>query len=172
MKPRSLILALLLFALGAAACGDPPSPIAPTAIVALSPPAPPSPGTLANWSGDAVVVSRTGGAACGWGTREGETRADVRWRITVTAGSIAMEEDMNNWPTDHIPFSGTLVGTRFEATYDNGADYLKWVCQFKGATLSGHFSPDFSSFEAEETLTWGAPGADTVVRRRWLGRRL
>jgi hypothetical protein len=118
-----------------------------------------------------VVVSRTGAAGCGWGTREGDARANVLWRIAVTAGSIGMDEDIDNWPTDHIPFSGTLSGTRFEATYDNGPDYLQWVCQFKGATLSGRFSSDFSSFEAEEALTWGAPGIETVVRRRWVARR-
>jgi hypothetical protein len=79
-------------------------------------PALPLPAAMrANWSGNAVVTSRTGGAAF---------------------------------------------------------DYLQWVCQFKGATLSGRFSPDLSSFEAEGALIWGAPGAETVVRRRWVERRL
>jgi hypothetical protein len=27
------------------------------------------------------------------------------------------------------------------------------------------------SFEADETLTWGVPGAETIVGRRWVARR-
>jgi hypothetical protein len=99
----------------------------------------------------------------------GETRAGVAWRITITGESISLEEDMQNWPTDHIPFSGTLTGTKFTATYSQGNDYLRWVCQFKGGELSGSFSADFSSFEAYETLVWGPPEQETRVQRRWVG---
>ena len=78
---------------------------------------------------------------------------------------------MANWPTDHIPYSGNLTGRHFTARYSQGDDYLRWICQFKGGELAGSFSSDFSSFEAVETLTWGAPGMETTVQRRWTARR-
>jgi hypothetical protein len=95
----------------------------------------------------------------------------VDWRITIADGSILLEEDMRNWPTDHIPFSGALSGRQFTATYTQGDDYLRYVCQFKGGTLTGSFSEDSSSFEALETLVWGPPGGETIVLRRWAGSR-
>jgi hypothetical protein len=52
-----------------------------------------------------------------------------------------------------------------------GDDYLKWVCQFKGGTLTGRFSADFSMFEADETLIWGPPVSETTVYRRWVVSR-
>jgi hypothetical protein len=148
-------------------------PTAPSPVPAPSPiPSAPR-SSLANWRGDATVLSVTGaGRACGWGTTAGETRRDVEWRITIHGSSILLEEDMPNWPSDHNPFSGTLNGRQFTAVYDTGPDYLKWVCQFKGGTLSGTFSEDFTSFEAHEALIWGPPGNETVVQRRWNGSRL
>ena len=93
------------------------------------------------------------------------------WRVTINDHSILLDEDMSNWPTDHISFSGSLSGEEFTASYFQGDDYARWVCQFREAHLSGRFSPDFSSFEALETLVWGVPGNETVVQRRWLGSR-
>jgi hypothetical protein len=66
----------------------------------------------------------------------------VLWRIPIDGASIALEEDMWKWPTDHIPFTGTLTGTAFSANYHQGDDYLRWVCQFRGGTLVGTFDPD------------------------------
>ena len=167
---RFLIFACLL---PATSCGggrpNPVAPVTPTPAVAPAP-APPNTG-LGYWSGDARVVSASAGKACGWGTTPGETRTGVQWRVTINGASVLLEEDMENWPTDHIPFSGTLTGRNFTATYVQGSDYLSYVCQFKGAELSGSFSADFSSFEAEETLVWGPPGAETVVKRQWVARR-
>jgi hypothetical protein len=60
----------------------------------------------------------------------------------------------------------TLNGLEFTARYVQGADYARWVCQFREATIVGRFSPDFSTFEALETLVWGVPGNETVVQRR------
>ena len=94
------------------------------------------------------------------------------WRVAVHEQSILLDEDMSNWPTDHIPFSGTLNGHEFSARYYQGDDYARWVCQFREATLEGRFSPDFSTFEAMETLVWGVPGRETVVRRKWLASRM
>src|SRR5918994_6767772 len=102
------------------------SPIAPTLV---APPAASSGPVLANWSADATVISRTlgGRPPCGWGTAIGETRTDVGWRITFGGKSLLLEEDMSNWPTDHITYEATLTGTQFTATYSQGADYLNWV---------------------------------------------
>ena len=153
---------------------DPGTSVAPSPIAASPSPIPSPPrSSLANWLADAVVLSATGpGRACGWGTVPGETRRDVEWRITVDGSAILLEEDMLNWPTDHNPFSGTLTGRQFTATYDTGPDYLMWVCQYKGGTLTGTFSDDLSSFEAHETLIWGPPSEETTVHRRWKGSRL
>jgi hypothetical protein len=79
---------------------------------------------------------------------------------------------MQNWPTDHVPFSGALNGQEFSATYSNGSPSPTAICQFRGGTLSGRFSPDFSTFDAFETLTWGSPNAETRVQRHWVGSRL
>jgi hypothetical protein len=92
------------------------------------------------------------------GTAIGETRTDVGWRITFGGKSLLLEEDMSNWPTDHITYEATLTGTQFTATYSQGADYLNWVCQFRGGTLAGSFSVDFSTFEAVENANVGASG--------------
>ncbi|MGH7627213.1 MAG: hypothetical protein ACREOJ_18085 [Gemmatimonadaceae bacterium] len=109
--------------------------------------------------------------ACGWGTSPGETRSDVGWRITVTADSISMDEDMRNWPTDDIPYVGHLDGAQFAATYKSASNYADYVCQFREAALTGRFTSD-STFDAVETLIWGRPGAETTVTRHWNGLRL
>jgi len=116
-----------------------------------------------------VLSAVNSGHACGWGTAPNQTRSGVQWRIAIAGDSIVLDEDMPNWPTDDIPYAGTLTGGQFTATYASGSDYLRYVCQFKGGSLSGTFSADFSSFEALETLTWGPPGNETTVQRRWTG---
>jgi hypothetical protein len=112
------------------------------------------------------------GAACGWGTRVGDTRTDVEWNISIETSAISLDEDMPNWPTDDVPYSGMLRGRQFDGSYFMGDDYLRWACQFKGGTLKGEFSMDFSTFDAIETLTWGPPERETIVTRRWVGRSL
>jgi hypothetical protein len=108
---------------------------------------------------------------CGWGTAVGDRFTGVSWGITIEGNSIALDEDLANWPTDHVPYKGTLNGQQFTATYDNGPDYLVYACQFKGGRLSGSFNADFSAFDAVEILEWGPPGGETRVRRQWAGRR-
>jgi len=88
----------------------------------------------------------------------------------MDGGSIKLDEDIGNWPTDDIPYSGTLSGTQFEASYLAGADYLQTACQWRGGTLTGNFNIDFSRFEATETLVWGPPESATTVEARWTGR--
>jgi hypothetical protein len=125
-----------------------------------------------NWLGDATVVSAKygSGGPCGWGTQVGETRAGVYWHIEVHGDAIELDQDLPNWPTDDLPYKGTLRGTHFTATYEQGGDYLRSVCPFRGATIAGEFSSDFSTFEASETLGWGTPETGTSVERHWIGR--
>ena len=166
---------LVLFALLGCDSRDAPTSVtAPTPVVPAAPVASPPPRNLAlaNWRGDATVLSRSGTAGCGWGTGVGEQREGVLWRVTITGESVLLDEDMSNWPTDHIAFSGTLNSQSFTARYDQGDDYARWVCQFREATLVGQFSPDLSTFEALETLVWGVPERETVVRRRWVASRM
>ena len=151
----------------AAACDDyhyrffgavDPTPVRPIAA---------SPG--GNWRADATVVLGSA-RGCGWGTTLGETHAAVPWNITLGPGAILLEQGLQTTLTDRVPFSGTLNGQEFSATNSNGGNYLASGCQFRGGTLTGRFSPDFSTFEAVETLTFG-PTGDTRVQRRWVGSR-
>jgi hypothetical protein len=146
------------------------SPLPP---IVSPPPLPPSPASIPNWKGNATVVSVTRGLTppCGWGTSPNETRNGVEWRIVATDGAILLDEDMRNWPTDDGPYSGTLVGAQFTASYAGDANYAQFACQFREATLTGTFTSD-STFEALETVIWGRPGMETTVQRRWTGSRL
>ena len=155
-----------------AACGRSGSTVAPT--LPIKPPTilPVPPSSVANWRADATVLATSGSGGCGWGRTVGETRTAVDWRITIDGAAITADEDMRNWPTDDVAFSGTLNGQRFTATNPSDPNYLKYVCQFRGGTLEGIFNADFTSFDATETLVWGPPGAETTVQRHWVGSRL
>jgi hypothetical protein len=177
MRKRNVTLVVLLSLLIVCGCHEPSdtgaglgaSPVAP-----LAPsPLPTQPANTANWKADAAVVSVAPGStpACGWGTSLGEARSGVDWRITVTADAISLDEDMRNWPTDDLPYSGHLAGAQFAATYASGNNYAAFVCQFREAMISGSFTSD-STFEAVETLIWGRPGSETTVKRHWNGSRL
>jgi hypothetical protein len=171
---RSTILVVLTTVCGACGGGSPAVP-APTP-VATAPitPAIPPPKPVANWTGDATVtaVQRGSGGPCGWGTTLGETRSGVEWNIQMTGSSITLDQDLPNWPSDDLPYTGSVRGTHFEGTYYQGDDYLRWVCQFRAATIAGDFNADFSTFQAVETLGWGTPESGTSVERRWVARRV
>jgi hypothetical protein len=124
-------------------------------------------GPTVNWLADATVIARSGSSGCGWGTEVGEKRSSVEWHVAIDASAIWLDEDTRNWPTDDVPYSGTLTGTSFTAKYNQGPAYASFICQFREAEISGTFSPDFQTFVADETLTWGPPGAETAVRRHW-----
>ena len=167
--PSSLLCCVLLLA----GCSDSPELSIPPVLPSAPAPLAPVPSNAGSWRADATVLTVTGpGRACGWGTSAGETRSGVAWNVTITGDSIRLDEDMANWPTDHVPFSGSLNGRQFTASYSNGENYLQYACQFKGGTLTGTFSPDFSSFEAFETLVWGPPEGETTVHRRWIASRM
>ena len=174
MRKLLPIVALPLFL---AACGGgyvtPTTPTTPT----TPPPTPsttlpPSNRPVTNWKADALVIEvvRGDGGPCGWGTSPAETRAGVEFNIKIDGAAISIDEDMPNWPTDDIPYKGTLSGNEFTVAFDMGPDWLKWVCQWRGATLSGRFSDDRSTFEATEKVFWGTVEAGTTVTRRWSGR--
>lgn len=147
------------------------SPTMPPAPAQATPSPAPTAVPSAYWLADAVVVSSTGGRACGWGTTTGETRSGVEWNVVISGRSVTLDEDMRNWPTDDVAYSGVLTGRRFAVTYHGGSDYQNYVCAFREASLAGSFSADFRTFEGVETLIWGAPGEETIVQRNWSGRR-
>ncbi|SRR6266508_5544889 len=167
MKSLHLTLTAVLLL---TACSDVRSPTQATTTPTPTP-QPRTPTTSlngANWIADATVLSSTGGG-CGWGTAAGETRSGVLWRITQTGESVTLDEDMPNWPTDDIPYSGSLSGAHFTAT---DVEPGNGVCQFRGGDLSGSFSEDGLYFEASEILLWGSSEHPVRVQRHWTGRRL
>ena len=140
------------------------------ASLATNPSTPTSGSTVlnANWIGDATVVAVSDSGGCGWGRTMGETRDGVLWRVIISGLTVSLEEDMANWPTDHIPFSGTLDGQQFTAQY---TQQPAGRCLFAGGTLSGTFSDDFSTFTANEVLHWGEGTSQTTVQRQWKVRK-
>ena len=180
MRNRSftlVVLSSLLVVYGCHDSGDTGQGLGTSLGTPLVEPTPPSieqvPGNTPNWTADATVVSVVAGStpACGWGTSPGGTRSGVDWRITVTADTVLLDEDVRNWPTDDIPYSGKLDSAQFAASYTSASNYASFVCQFREATLTGHFTSD-STFDAVETLVWGKPGKETTVVRHWIGSRL
>jgi hypothetical protein len=63
-----------------------------------------------------MVLSNFGNGECGWGLLVGETRSGVCWKVTTNGNSVVLDEDMKNWPTDDVQFSGSLNGAQFTAT--------------------------------------------------------
>ena len=172
--PRLGMLFIVVAAVGACdhTAHNPTAPSS-TPVPTVAAPAP-SPSSTANWRADATVVTveSHGSLPCGWGTAAGDSRSGVAWRVKIDGTAISLDEDMANWPTDDVPFAGTLAAQRFTGTYQQGADYLRYVCQFREATLEGTFNADFTTFEATERLAWGPPGGDSVVTRHWFGSRI
>jgi hypothetical protein len=113
------------------------------------------------------VVSGTG-FGCGWGLTGGDTRSGILWRITQTGNSVTLDQDMSNWPTDDILYSGSLTGRQFAAA---DVESGNGVCQFRGGELLGSFSEDGLHFDAIETLVWGTTDHEIRVRRHWTGSR-
>ena len=162
---RLIVLAVAFPALVSCSGEDSPSLSSPAAPTSVNPTLPSPSGPY--WRGDATVLSASNSGGCGWGRTPGETRSGVLWSILVNGTSVTLNEDMANWPTDDIAFTGSLSGQQFTARYYQGDDYLRWVCQFKEGELTGSFSSDFSTFDAQETLVWGTGATETRVLRRW-----
>ena len=141
---------------------------------ATATPLPPAPAAdTSHWTASATVDAVALGSAppCGWGTSLGDTRSGVAWRVIVIGSTISLDEDMRNWPTDDIPFSGALDSAQFNASYKSASDYANYICQFREGALTGRFTSD-STFDAVETLIWGTPATQTTVVRHWKGTRL
>lgn len=171
-----LLLSSFLVACGCHEPGDSGAGLARSPGTSLTEPTPPptQPVTTdtTNWSAEATVVSVAAGSTtpCGWGTSLGNVRRGVAWRITLSGNAISMDEDMRDWPTDDIPYSGHLDHAQFATSYMNRSNYADVVCQFREASFDGRFTSD-STFDAVETLVWGRPGAETTVKRHWTGSR-
>lgn len=93
----------------------------------------------------------------------------MQWKITRQGEAIVLDEDMPNWPTDDIPFKGSVSGAHFVA---QDIEPGEGVCAFRGGELTGTFSDDRLTFEASETLRWGSLEHPAVVERRWTGHAL
>jgi len=150
------------------ACSNARTPTSPTSPPSTSVvPAPPLSMNGANWIAEAVVLTSNGGG-CGWGTNTGDIGTKL-WRITQDGASITLDEDMQNWPTDDVPFRGSLTDSRFAA---QDVEAAGGVCAFRGGELEGTFSDDRLTFEALETLRWGSSEHFVTIQRRWRGRHL
>lgn len=161
-------MGVLVSAVLATACGVKPTPAAPTS---NAPPAPLPPANL-NWVGDAVVTSVDGGGACFWGTKLGETPQGILWdvRFNATGNGVWMNEDSPNFLADSFVFSGPTHGDDFSADVvylDPATEPSRAGCDFREVDLAGHFSPDRSHFDADETLIFGPPSARTTIVRHW-----
>ena len=170
MTMMRFTIPLVLLAL--VACSDSESIVGPNAgsTETTTPSTPISGSSIvnANWIGDATVTSVSNAGGCGWGRTAGETRSGVLWRVAINGTTVTLDEDMSNFPTDHIPYSGTLNGLQFTAQYTQAAT---GTCRFTGGTLVGTFSDDFSTFTASETVQWGEGATQTTVQRQWQGRK-
>ena len=165
MKSLILTVTAVLFL---AACSDVRSPMQSTTTIPTPTPTPMLTSVNgSNWTADATVFSSTG-LGCGWGTVAGDTRRGVLWRIMQASDSVTLDEDMPNWPTDDIPYSGSVTGTQFTAAYVQTGD---GVCHFRGGDLSGSFSADGLHFDAVENLSWGSSANEVRVQRHWTGSR-
>jgi hypothetical protein len=96
----------------------------------------------------------------------GQSGSGVTWSITIEDGSIELYQDVANYPTDGIPYKGSVTGQEFSATYEQSPGR---ICQFRGGALDGRFAADGKSFEATERLYWGVETQEIVVDRRWTG---
>jgi hypothetical protein len=77
---------------------------------------------------------------------------------------------MGNYPTDDVPYTGSLSGTHFTATYVQQLQ-AGVGCVFQGGDLSGSFSEDGLRFDAVETNVWIAAGNEVRMQRHWTGSR-
>ena len=68
--------------------------------------------------------------------------------MNMGSGSIFLQQDITNSPNAQASFSGTLDGLNFIASSSNVGNVLLPSCLFRSSTLNGHFSPNFSTFDA------------------------
>jgi hypothetical protein len=118
---------------------------------------------------DLTIVNVNGFRSCAVVVTPGQIFPGTQWRVQMGSGSILLQQDINNAPNSQASFSGTLNGPDFVATSSNIGNLILPSCFFRSSTLKGHFSPNFSTFDAAELLTWGSPGAETTVQRNWTG---
>lgn len=118
---------------------------------------------------DLRIVNVSAFKSCAVIFTPGQIFPGTEWRVQRGSGSIFLQQDITNAPNSQATFSGTLSGQDFVATSSNVGSILLPSCLFRSSTLKGRFSPNFSTFDAVESLTWGSPGAETTVQRNWVG---
>jgi hypothetical protein len=118
---------------------------------------------------DLTIVTVTTIKSCAVVFTPGQIFPGSQWRVNTGAGSIALTQDGTNAPNQQAFFSGTLDGLNFVANSSNVGSFLLPSCLFRSSTLTGRFSSDFRTFDANELLTWGSPGAETTIERKWVG---
>ena len=122
---------------------------------------------------DSTIVSIVGTRGCTVDMNTGDRRRNVQWRVTTNPGAIMLEQDLQNFQTtDLAPFSGVLNGQDFSASATSNGNFLKsTTCIFRGSTLKGRFSPDFTAFDATEELAFGQIGSEVHVQKHWVATR-
>jgi|KBSSwiStaDraftv2_1062776.scaffolds.fasta_scaffold25908_5 hypothetical protein len=122
---------------------------------------------------DSTIVAIVGVRGCPLDINTGDRRRNIPWRITTNPGAIMLEQDPQSFQTtDLAPFSGVLNGQDFSASATSNGNFLNsTTCLFRGSTLKGHFSPDFTSFDATEDLTFGQIGSEVRVQKHWVATR-
>lgn len=118
---------------------------------------------------DLTIVTVTSFKSCAVIFTPGQIFPGNRWRVNMGSGSIFLQQDITNTPNIQPTFSGTLSGLDFFASSSNIGQVLLPSCLFRSSTLKGRFSPNFTTFDATELLTWGSPGAETTIERSWKG---
>ncbi len=119
---------------------------------------------------DLTIVTVTTIKSCAVVFTPGQIFPGSRWRVNNGAsGSFALQQDITNAPNQQAFFSGTLNGLDFIANSSNIGSFLLPSCLFRNSTLAGRCSPDFRTFDATGLLTWGSPGAETNIQRKWTG---
>ncbi len=168
MSHRDSCIAVLFCALVLVGCDSravvPAGPSTPVQVSNAAPPA----GSTTSWVATRTVQSVTGSGPCVSGNKEGDTATGILWAIDINGKTIVLDENMRNWPTDDVLYTGTLDGLQFSAA---NPEQPGGVCQFRGSTLTGNFNADFSTFQATETVTLEAQGTEMTVQSHWTGTR-
>ena len=122
---------------------------------------------------DSTIVAIVGVRGCSLNMNTGDRGRNIPWRVTTNPGAIMLEQAPQNFQTtDLAPFSGVLNGQDFSASATSNGNFLNsTTCLFRGSTLKGRFSPDFTAFDANEELTFGQIGSEVHVQKHWVATR-
>ena len=181
MRFSRLLLAGAFASLFAFGCDDNHNSVAGPPVSPAATPTPPS--SIPNaWTVVVSFESITGDACVGVGL--GQSYVPVPgapWDVIRSGGSIVLRYLPANYPIDSTDYAGTLNGRSFTASRMDAFPPRSWTCS-NGQTvrdpveteqLSGTFTADDRSFDAEEIESWRLPsGEEATMRRHWTGTRL